>query len=105
MTRPVRARLGAIAAAAGLLLAAPAAAPAQSGSPRPPRPSAPAYILVEPATGDVVQAKRAESRAAATTRASERGKGRVPATAWWPALVRGSRRAAMRSYFGPSVPL
>jgi len=68
MTRSVRARLGAAAAAAALL-GAPSAAGAQSGAGagagvRAPRPSAPAYILVEPATGDVVASRRADGRRA-----------------------------------------
>lgn len=63
MTRSVRARLAAAVLAAAVL-AAPGAAPAQSGSLRPPRPDSPAYILVEPATGDVVRSRRAEGRRA-----------------------------------------
>jgi D-alanyl-D-alanine carboxypeptidase (penicillin-binding protein 5/6) len=61
MTRSLRASLGAAAAAAAII-GAPAGAAAQSGGPRAPRPSAPAYILVEPATGDVVQARRRTAR-------------------------------------------
>ncbi len=63
MTRSARARLGAAALAAALL-AAPGAALAQSDAARAPRPSAPAYILVEPATGDIVRARRADGRRA-----------------------------------------
>jgi D-alanyl-D-alanine carboxypeptidase (penicillin-binding protein 5/6) len=63
MTRSLRASLGAAVAAAAII-GAPAGAAAQSGGPRAPRPSAPAYILVEPATGDVVQARRADRRRA-----------------------------------------
>ena len=63
MTRSVRARLGAAVAAAAVI-GAPGVATAQSGGSRAPRPSSPAYILVEPATGDVVQARRADARRA-----------------------------------------
>ncbi len=63
MTRLLRARLGAAVAAAAVI-GAPAAATAQSTSQKPPRLSSPAAILVEPATGDVVHARRADGRRA-----------------------------------------